>query len=92
MTRADLFDWVHIHGCHLEPLREGKAKLIKVINNNPGSNFGRTVFLNLPIDHRPVYDYTVCKTCAGLGIPIPTHVQYIKAMHDRLDRDHKNNL
>lgn len=83
MSHADLYDWVRAHGCDTFPLSEHRAKVIKVINKANGNE----AFLNLPIDERPAYDFTVCKVCSKLGIPIPTHVQYVKPMHDHLERD-----
>jgi hypothetical protein len=89
MTRADLYDWCFVHGCLMEEVKSWRAKLVKVVNNNPGQNFGRFIFLNLPNSHDPVYDYTVCKVCSALGIELPAHVHYIKPIHDRLDKSGK---
>ena len=84
MTRADLFDWVKAHGCDIIPLEEYKAKVIKVVNRKNGNE----AYINLPIDDRPVFDFTVCKVCSKLSIPIPRHVEYVKPFHDRLEKEH----
>ena len=83
MTRADLYDWVRSHGCDTIPLEEHKAKVIKVVNRKNGTE----AYINLPIDERPVFDFTVCKVCSKLSIPIPTHVEYVKPFHDRSEKE-----
>lgn len=86
MTRADLYDWVRAHSCHIEPLAEHKAKVIKVIN--PKNN--RYAFLNLPIDERPVRDCTVYRICTLLSIPIPTHCLHLKSVDERIEDEDRN--
>lgn len=83
MTRADLYDWVLAHGCNVNPLAEHKAKVIRIYN--PKNE--REAFIALPLSEVPVYDFTVCKVCSKLGIPIPTHVAYVKPILDKLEKD-----
>lgn len=68
MTRADLRDWYMVHNCEITTLNEWhKGNAVRVTNPKNGNH----VFLDMPIDERPVKNYLVCKTCMQLGIPIP---------------------
>jgi len=84
MTKLDLYDWVRTQGCNIEPLPEHKAKVLNVINPKTGANR----YLYLPIDERPVNDFTVMKTCCDLGIPFPTYTKYMKPLHDEINDKH----
>jgi len=74
------------YGCKQEPLEEHKAKVIKF--TNPKTSL--EVYLNLPIDERPVRDYTVCDICSKLGIPVPAQADYMKDMHNDIKKNHKS--
>ena len=68
MTKADLRDWFMAHGCTIEPLKDYfQGNSVKVLN--PKNQ--RHVYMDMPIDERPVKSYSVCKECMILGIPIP---------------------
>jgi len=83
MTSADLYEWVQLHGCYIEPLAEHKANVLQVTNPNNGTKS----YLYLPID-KPIKDFTVYKVCNDLGIPIPDHASYIKPLHDEIKNKH----
>lgn len=82
MTRRELYDYVRAQGCTQRPLSEGKAPVIYFDNPRTGREF----WLNLPIDDRPVKDFTVYKMCLELGIPLPAHTSYLDGMQDKIDR------
>jgi len=84
MTRLDLYDWVKEQGCTIDPLPEHKAKVLNVVNPRTGASR----FLYLPIDSKPVNDYTVIKTCSDLGISYPTHTKYMKPLLDEINNKH----
>ncbi len=85
MTRADLFDWIMAHGCNQQPLYEYKAKVIYFINPKTGAK----AWLNLPIDERPVRDYTIYRICLSLQIPIPTQSDYMKEIVEKINDQFK---
>lgn len=87
MTKADLLDWVKAYDCEILPLEEHKAHVLKLFNPKTKGD----AFLDLPIDDkRPVKDFTVCKVCMRLGIPVPTHAEYTKSLHDKLKKEHED--
>ena len=85
MTRADLYDWLQSHGCTFSPIQEYKANVIYVENTQRCLQY----WINLPIDERPVRDFTVYKTCMSLCVPIPKHVEYMEDVANRIEEDDK---
>jgi hypothetical protein len=81
VTRRELYRYIRAQGCHQTALPEGKAHVIYFENPITGA----TAWLNLPIDDRPVRDYTVFKLCLDLGIPIPSHTAYMGGLQDQID-------
>jgi len=84
MTREDLYEWVTSKGCTLLPIPEHKANVIFIENPKNGLEY----WLNLPIDNRPVRDYTVYRTCTELGIEVPTCATYMKPLHEKIKNHH----
>ena len=67
MKRIDLRDWLTVHKCKFEPLKDSTTgNSIKVIGP-----YGQHVFLDTPFDEKPVKPYMVCKICDQLGIETP---------------------
>jgi hypothetical protein len=85
MTRADLFNWLQSYGCTFKPIQEYKANVILVENPQRGLQY----WINLPIDDRPVKDFTVYKTCMSLCVPIPTHVAYMEDVANKIEEEDK---
>ncbi len=85
MTKADLCDWVIAHGCTTELLPEFKARVIYLVNPKNDCE----VWLDLPIDNKPMRANTVCKICSDLQIPIPTFAKYMKPIDDEIRNDDK---
>lgn len=84
MTRADLVDWIKVHGCVIELLPEGRARAVKFYNPKNNSH----AFLDTPVDDREEKDYTVCRICVLLGIPIPDCAQHMKKINDIIEEKH----
>lgn len=88
MTRSDFRDWLLNHGCELEPLKESlTGNSIKVVN--PKTN--RYIFLDLPINERPVKLYYVCTSCIKLGIPVPDKCKHMEELEDIIRKTHYPN-
>lgn len=85
MTRVDLYDWLKSCGCNFNPIQEYKANVIYVENPKTGAQY----WINLPIDERPVRDFTVYKTCVSLCIPIPTDVAYMEDVQTKIEEEDK---
>jgi hypothetical protein len=85
ITKLDLYDWVKLQGCIIEPLPEYKAKVLNIINPKNGSK----AFLYLPIDNSPLGYYTVYKVCSDLGVPIPGCADFMKPVHDHIQIVHQ---
>jgi len=69
MTRSDLYDWLKLHKCEIEPLPEinNTANSIRFVNPKTKGK----AYLQSPINNKQVKDYTVCQICTLLGIEIP---------------------
>lgn len=83
MTLADLLDWISSHGCTITPLEEHKAKVIQF--ENPKHNL--KAYLNLPSPER-IKDFSVCRICVKLAIPVPSFLDYAKGLNDKLKNEH----
>jgi len=83
VTRRELYRYIRAQGCNQTALPEIKAHVIYFENPRTGAK----AWLNLPIDERPVKDYTVFKICLDLGIPIPAHTEYMGTLQDQIDQD-----
>ena len=89
MTRADLSEWFRNHGCIMEQLSHNTTgNAIKVINPKNGSH----VFMNLPIDERPVKHYSACQQCTMLGIEIPKECEYMNGFVKEIKNKHFPNF
>jgi tRNA A-37 threonylcarbamoyl transferase component Bud32 len=85
MTRADLYDWLKVHGCTTEPLPEHtRGNVVKIIN--PKTN--RHTYLDTPLNETRINDYTICKICSQLGIEIPDDCKSMKPIHDFIKKKH----
>jgi hypothetical protein len=82
VTRRELYNYVRAQDCFQTALPEGKAHVVYFENRVTEAK----AWLNLPIDDRPVKDYTVYKLCLDLGIPIPDHAAYWGDTQDQIDR------
>jgi len=86
LSGLDLFDWVRTKGCEIIPLPEHKAKALLI--RNPKN--GKEAFLSLPINDKPVRDYTVYRICTRLCIEPPTCTSYLKEIHEEIEKtDHR---
>ncbi len=86
MTKADLYDWLLLHKCKIEPL--GKfttGNTVKVISPIIANTY---VFLDLPIDNKPVQAFYVCNVCTKLCIPIPNHCEHMKDLVEEIQKKH----
>jgi len=82
MTKADLYDWVVSQGCETKTLPEYKANVLLFVNPKTG-NKG---WIDLPIDDKPLRDYTICKVCCDLQIQLPTSTAYMKPLYDKIKK------
>ena len=86
MTRVDFKEWVLAHGCEIVLLkstnRTGNA--VKVVNKKTNEH----IFMELPMDEKPVKHFTVCTGCAKLGIPIPNECNYMQELDELIRRNH----
>lgn len=83
MILADLMDWISSHGCKIIPLQEYQAKVIQF--ENPKNKC--KAYLNLPPPER-IKDFTVCRICTNLVIPLPSFLNYTKELNDKLKNEH----
>ncbi len=85
MTREDVYDWFRVNKCEVEPLADDlRGNSVKIIN--PKTK--RYIYFITPINDKPVNDYSVCKMCCQLGVPIPDEcvhmaplTEFIKSKH-----------
>lgn len=85
MTREDLYDWLTVHKCTVEPLPTNtKGNAIKMFN--PSTN--RYAYIDTPINDKPVNDYTVCKICFILGVECPDECSHMKPLTTFIKNKH----
>jgi len=85
MTRADFYDWLIVHKCTIAPLPEdSRGNIIKVLS--PHSN--SYVYLDTPINDKPMKCYTVCTMCQQLYIPIPEPCKPIEPLAIEIKNRH----
>ena len=88
MTRVFLRDWIIAHGCKIEVLNEYRKSLAAKATN---PKTGGYVFLDLPIDKKPIKHFYACRVCIRLGIPLPNECEYLKELADILKKNHHPN-
>ena len=84
MTRDDLFDWVRLKGCLVDP-KEGinvRGNSIKVFNPATGTH----AFIDTPIDDTYVPLPVVYIVCSKLGIEIPDCAKDVKPFWEQLNK------
>lgn len=89
ITREDLKDWMEQNGCELEVMAglNMTGHQIKVVNKNLPHHY---VYLDLPIDGRPVPHFAVCDICDQLNILYPDCVESQKNLVDHLKTKYAN--
>jgi len=85
MTRADFYDWLIVHKCTIMPLLgDTRGNIIKV--KSPYSN--SYVYLDTPINDKPMKCYTVCTMCHQLYIPIPEPCKQLESLAIEIKNKH----
>jgi hypothetical protein len=88
MTRADFYDWLIVNKCTIAPLPEDtRGNVIKVTSPHANSH----VFLDTPINERPMRCFTVCTMCHQLYIPIPDPCKSIEQVVIDIKKRHYPN-
>jgi hypothetical protein len=80
MTKSDLLDWAHNHGCDSKPIPNDRSFALILTNGSRTAVFN-TVRMDLQAD--PEF---ICLICTRLGIPIPTYGSSASKMIDDIDK------
>ncbi len=85
MTREDVYDWFVVNKCDVEPLSDDlRGNSVKI--TNPKTK--RFIYYTTPINDKPVKDYSVCKMCCQLGVPIPNECKHMEEFTEEIKKRH----